>query len=84
MNATGGAAPLRIGIAGLGTVGAGTQKVLLQNRDILSARCGRELVVTAVSARDKSKDRGIDLAGIHWCDDATELAVRDDVDVIAE
>jgi homoserine dehydrogenase len=84
LNATGGAAPLRIGIAGLGTVGAGTQKVLLQNRDILSARCGRELVVTAVSARDKSKDRGIDLAGIHWCDDATELAVRDDVDVIAE
>jgi homoserine dehydrogenase len=80
----GGAAPLKIGIAGLGTVGAGTQKILVENRDILTARCDRELVVTAVSARDKSKDRGIDLAGIHWCDDAAELALRDDVDVVAE
>ncbi len=84
MSAPSGAAPLKVGIAGLGTVGAGTHKVLVQNREILAARCGRELVVTAVSARDKSKDRGIDLAGIHWCDDAAELAARDDVDVIAE
>ncbi|MBT6857182.1 MAG: homoserine dehydrogenase, partial [Rhodospirillaceae bacterium] len=84
MSEPGGAAPLKIGIAGLGTVGAGTQKILVENRDILTARCDRELVVTAVSARDKSKDRGIDLAGIHWCDDAAELALRDDVDVVAE
>ncbi len=84
MSAPSGSAPLRIGIAGLGTVGAGTHKVLVQNRSILAARCGRELVVTAVSARDKSKDRGIDLAGIHWCDDAAELAAREDVDVVAE
>lgn len=84
MSAPSAAAPLRIGLAGLGTVGAGTQKVLVQNREILAARCGRELVVTAVSARDKSKDRGIDLDAIQWCDDAAELASRDDVDVVAE
>ena len=76
--------PLRVGVAGLGTVGVGTVKVLAQNAGILRARSGREIVVTAVSARNKSKDRGINLDGITWCDDAVELAARDDVDVIAE
>jgi homoserine dehydrogenase len=84
LSASPGAAPLRVGIAGLGTVGAGTFKILSQNREILAARCGRDMVVTAVSARDKSKHRGIELAGIAWCDDAAALAGRDDVDVIAE
>ncbi|HVO17373.1 MAG TPA: homoserine dehydrogenase, partial [Alphaproteobacteria bacterium] len=52
---------LRIAVAGLGTVGAGTLKLLRDQADLLAARCGRSLRVVAVSARDRAKDRGIDL-----------------------
>ncbi len=76
--------PLRIGIAGLGTVGAGVVKVIARHGDLLRRRCGRQLVVTAVSARDRIRDRGIDLAGIDWHDDARALASADNVDVVVE
>lgn len=75
---------LRIGIAGLGNVGAGVVKLLAQNADMLSARAGRPIVITAVSARDRNRDRGVDLAPFAWVDDATELATRPDVDVVVE
>ena len=51
--------PLKIAIAGLGTVGAGLITLLNANADAITARCGRELRITAVSARDRTKDRGI-------------------------
>ncbi|WP_439532922.1 homoserine dehydrogenase [Polymorphobacter sp.] len=76
--------PLRIGLAGLGTVGAGVIRLLADNADLIGRRAGRGLVVTAVSARDRGRDRGVDLSGIDWVDDATELAGRDDVDVVVE
>lgn len=76
-------APLRIGIAGLGTVGAGTLKLLRDNRSLLAARCGRPLDVVAVSARDRGKDRGVALDGIAWVDDAAALA-ESDIDVAVE
>jgi homoserine dehydrogenase len=76
--------PLRVGIAGLGNVGAGVVKLLAGNADLVARRAGRPIAVTAVSARDRRRDRGIDLGGIDWVDDATELAGRDDVDVVVE
>jgi homoserine dehydrogenase len=76
--------PLRIGVAGLGNVGAGVLKLLAGNADLVARRAGRPIIVTAVSARDRRRDRGIDLGGIAWVDDATELAARDDVDVVVE
>jgi homoserine dehydrogenase len=76
--------PLRIGIAGLGTVGKGVIRLLETNRDLLAARAGRPLEVVAVSARDRSKDRGIDLSSYDWVDDMDALAQRDDIDVIVE
>ena len=66
--------PLRIGIAGLGTVGAGTIKLLNQQASLIGMRCGRDITVTAVSARDKSKNRGVDLSGYNWHDDPVALA----------
>ncbi|MEL7189346.1 MAG: homoserine dehydrogenase, partial [Pseudomonadota bacterium] len=77
-------APLRIAIAGLGTVGAGVIRLLETNRDLISARAGRAIEVTAVSARDRGKDRGVDISGFAWEDDMTALAGRDDVDVVVE
>ena len=66
--------PLKIGIAGLGTVGAGVLKVLAANGDLLERRCGRKLVVTSVSARDKSRSRGVPLDNVKWFDDAPTMA----------
>lgn len=76
--------PLRLGIAGLGTVGTGVVKIVQQHADLLAARAGRQIVITAVSARSKTKDRGVDLSGYAWENDPVALARRDDVDVVIE
>ena len=56
--------PLRIAIAGLGNVGAGTVKLLQAHAKDLAQRCGRPIEIRAVSARDRKRDRGVDLAGL--------------------
>jgi homoserine dehydrogenase len=71
-------------LVGLGTVGAGVAKVLLGHRHSLAWRAGRGLALTAVSARDKKKDRGLDLSGVAFESDAVALAERADVDVVVE
>ncbi|NPD68402.1 homoserine dehydrogenase [Lichenicola cladoniae] len=78
------AAPLRVGIAGLGTVGAGTVRLLRANAELIAARAGRPVVVTAVSARDRHRARGIDVSSLAWHDDALTLATDPDVDVVVE
>jgi homoserine dehydrogenase len=76
--------PLRVGIAGLGTVGAGVLRLLAENAAIITARAGRPIQVTAVSARDRTRDRGISLAGLHWHDNPVALAADSEVDVVVE
>ncbi|HKU98797.1 MAG TPA: homoserine dehydrogenase, partial [Vineibacter sp.] len=76
--------PVRIGIAGLGTVGAGTVQLLRQHAELLALRCGRPLQVVAASARDLKKDRGVDLTGIRLESDPLALARASDVDVVVE
>ncbi|MDK9695201.1 MAG: homoserine dehydrogenase [Siculibacillus sp.] len=75
---------LRLGIAGLGVVGASVVKVLQKHADDLAQRCGRRLTVRAVSARDRTRDRGIDLHGINWFQDPVKLAESPDIDVFVE
>jgi homoserine dehydrogenase len=76
--------PLRIGIAGLGTVGAGVVEILHANNVEISARSGRDVIVTAVSARNKNKDRNVNVDAVKWLDNATQLADQDDVDIVLE
>lgn len=76
--------PLRLGIAGLGTVGVGVIKIVQEHAKMLQARSGRKITVSAISARSRSKNRGVDLSGIAWEDDPVVLARRDDVDVYIE
>ncbi|HXY98513.1 MAG TPA: homoserine dehydrogenase [Stellaceae bacterium] len=76
--------PLRIAVAGLGTVGVGTVKLLQQNAELLTARAGRQLVVTAVAARDRGRARGVDLQDVRWLADAAALAQDAEVDVVVE
>lgn len=76
--------PLSIGIAGLGTVGGGVRTMLRQNAELIAARAGRPIAVTAVSARDRTRDRGMDLSGLRWYDDPVALAGDANVDVVVE
>lgn len=75
---------VKIGVAGLGTVGAGTVKLLSEHRDNLTDRSGSPMIVTAVSARDRTRDRGFSTEGITWHDDARDLATDKNVDVVVE
>jgi homoserine dehydrogenase len=76
--------PLRLGIAGLGTVGAAVLRLLAQNGGLLAERAGREISVTAVSARQRGRDRGVDLQRLRWYDDPLALATDPDVDLVVE
>jgi len=78
------AEPLRIALAGLGTVGVGVIRVIETNAELIARRAGRPIRIVAVSARDRSRDRGVDLARYDWVDDMTALGARDDVDVVVE
>ncbi len=74
---------VRIAIAGLGTVGTGTLELLLSQGGRLDERCGRPLEVTAVSDLER-RDRGLDLSGIQWFDDALEMVAETPADIVVE
>jgi len=78
------AAPLRIALAGLGTVGGGVIRLLTVNGALIARRAGRPIEIVAVSARDRARDRGVDLSRYEWEDDLALLAGRPDVDVVVE
>ncbi|WP_394270951.1 homoserine dehydrogenase [Qipengyuania sp.] len=76
--------PLRVAIAGLGTVGTGVVRLIETNRDMIAARAGRPVEIVAVTARDRSRQRPVDLDRYAWADDTLALAARPDVDVVVE
>jgi homoserine dehydrogenase len=76
--------PLRLGIAGLGTVGAGVVKIIQSKSELLRMRTGRDIEIVAVSAKSAGKDRGVDLSAYRWHDDPVSLAQSDDIDVFVE
>ena len=75
---------LRVGIAGVGTVGASVVRLLAQQDEALQARTGRKIVVTGISARDKAKDRGFDASAMKFFDDPVALAASEDIDLFVE
>jgi homoserine dehydrogenase len=76
--------PLNIAVAGLGTVGAGTLQLLERQAELLALRGGRRIVVAAVSARDRRRDRGVDLSAARWYEDAAAMAADPEIDVVVE
>ena len=76
--------PLRVAIAGLGTVGAGTLKILRFHARTLERRCGRPIVVTAVSARNRNKNRGVDLDPYAWYENPAVMATEAEADAVVE
>lgn len=77
-------APLRLGLAGLGTVGIGVVEIVQRHAGLIAARAGRPVAITAVSARDRTRTRTVDLSPYAWEDDPVALARRSDVDVLVE
>ena len=75
---------LRIGIAGLGTVGSSLLQIIHINNEDAEKQLISKLTVAAVCARDQSKDRGVQLAGLKWFDDPVKLAQSDQIDVFVE
>lgn len=76
--------PIRVGLLGLGTVGSGTIAVLRRNREEISRRAGRDIVVKAASARDISKERSVSLEGIELVADPADIVRRPDIDIVVE
>ena len=77
-------APLRIAIAGLGTVGGGTLKIVASQAAMIEKRCGRKLVITGIAAKDKTKNRGVDTSKIKWFDNPVDMANDANIDVVVE
>src|SRR5690242_21927655 len=75
---------LKIAVAGLGTVGAGTVQLLDRQAELVATRAGRHIVVAAVSARDRRRDRGVDLSAVRWYEDAAAMAADPDIDIVVE
>ena len=78
------AAPLKVGLAGLGTVGASVVRLIDEQQQALTQRCGRPIQVVAVSARSRGKKRGIDMRGMRWVDDPVDLAGDPGIDTFVE
>ncbi|MGA8950693.1 MAG: homoserine dehydrogenase, partial [Xanthobacteraceae bacterium] len=78
------AEPLKVGLAGLGTVGSAVIRLLDQGRDKLIARCGRPIEVVALTARSRGKKRDFDVKRFRWFDDPVALARDPSIDVLVE
>jgi homoserine dehydrogenase len=78
------ASPLKVGIAGLGTVGASVVSLVDRQRDVLAIRCGRPIEVVAVCARSRAKKRAIDHKKLRWVADPVALATDPEIDVFVE
>jgi homoserine dehydrogenase len=76
--------PIYVGLLGLGTVGSGTIEVLRRNREEISRRAGRDIVIKVAGARDLKKERGVSLEGIELVARAGEIVARPDIDIVVE
>src|SRR5688572_10642147 len=76
--------PLKLGVAGLGTVGVGLLGLLAEHGRRVSDSIQRPIRVVGVSARDRTKKRGASLEGIAWFDDPVRLAADPSIDVFVE
>ncbi|RMH62272.1 MAG: homoserine dehydrogenase [Zetaproteobacteria bacterium] len=75
---------LRVGLLGLGTIGTGVARILLQQESLISRRLGKPVRLVAAADRDLTRDRGIDLSGVRLGDDAMDVVRAEDVDLVVE
>jgi homoserine dehydrogenase len=75
---------LKLGLAGIGTVGGGLLRLIEARAAALPARAGQPIEVAAVSARSKRKKRDVDLSGVRFVADPVKLAADPEIDVFVE
>ncbi len=75
---------VRVGILGLGTVGLGAARILIEQQALMAKRLGKNIRLVAAADRDLSRDFGLDLSGVKLYDDAADLVKADDVDLVVE
>ena len=75
---------INIAIAGLGTVGAETYRIITEESDFLKARSSANFNVVAVSAKSRDKKRDVDLTGTEWITDCRDIADINNIDVVIE
>ncbi|POF27708.1 homoserine dehydrogenase [Roseibium marinum] len=75
---------LKVGVAGLGTVGMSVVQLLAKHAAQIARKSGRAVAVTAVSARDRGKDRGFDVSTLEWFSDPVEMAEKAQIDIFVE
>jgi len=75
---------LRVGLLGLGTIGTGVARILIEQQDLIARRLGKQVRLVAVADKDLTRDRGLDFSGVRLCDDAADVINADDVDLVVE
>ncbi|NWF39201.1 homoserine dehydrogenase [Mariprofundus sp. NF] len=75
---------LRVGLLGLGTIGTGVARILIEQKELISRRLGKQVRLVAAADRDLDRDRGLDLSGVRLSSDANDVVTADDVDLVVE
>ncbi|MEA2988999.1 MAG: homoserine dehydrogenase [Alphaproteobacteria bacterium] len=78
------AEPLRVGLAGLGTVGSAVAAMIMRSRDAIAERAGRPIDLVAYASKDPPKDASLDLSGLRNAADPAALARDPGIDVFVE
>ena len=75
---------VKVGLLGLGVVGGGTWKVLVQNAEEIARRAGRKIEVVAVAVRNVEKARALVGDQVYVTQDGLEVVRRPDIDIVVE
>ena len=76
--------PIKIGIAGMGTVASGVVKVLERNQMEITRRAGRGIEVAAVCERTPGRAAHLEKRGVEVINDLSQLASHPEVDIVVE
>ncbi len=75
---------VRVGILGLGTIGLGVARILIEQQTLMTKRLGKRLRLVAAADRDLDRDFGLDLSGVRLSTDANDVVTADDIDLVVE
>ncbi len=75
---------MRVGLLGLGTIGTGVARILIEQQELIARRLGRKIVLVAAADRDLQRERDLDLSGVRLTDDAAGIVKADDIDLVVE
>jgi len=77
-------AELRVGLLGLGTIGIGTARILIEQKELIARRLGKSVRLVRACDLDIERDRGLDFSGVELTTDVNEVIKADDIDLVIE